>query len=54
MRNEVDAVASMLLRDADARREAGDIDGALLFADGADALLVLLDYEAVLRAARKS
>lgn len=45
MRNEVNALASKLFLDADARNEAGDIDSGLL--STADALLMIKDQDPV-------
>lgn len=51
MINKTDALTSKLLQAADAQREAGDTDAALLMSDAADGLLVLLDHDAARRTA---
>lgn len=48
--NDCNALAGALLRLADWRREAGDRDGALLVSDAADAILAVLDHDALVRA----
>ena len=49
--NNIDALTVKLLQAADAQHEAGDTDAALLSSDAADALLVILDHEALRRSA---
>ncbi len=46
---DCDALAGAMLRLADERLEVGDRDGALIVSDAADALLALLDYDALVR-----
>lgn len=49
--NDIDALTAKLLQAADAQHEAGDTDAALMSADAADALMALLDHDALRRGA---